>query len=303
MRNIKNWLGLFMLCAIPFMGRAQELNARITVNGDQVATTDQSIFTTLQNSLTEFVNTQKWTDATFSTNERIDCSMSIIVTEMDDTNFTSEIQVQARRPVYDSSYTTTIFNFRDQDLDFEYTLGETLDYNIYSLDNNLVATVVFYIYVILAMDFDSFALQGGSTYIQRAQEIVTMAQSQSSWSGWKAFESNQNRHALVTALQDNSSEAFRSLWYTYHRKGLDEMAANPDRGRTTIIEALPALQEVKSMRPTSVLLQMFSDSKLDEIIAIYTKATSQEKQDGYKLLSNVYPAQSSKLEDLKKTTN
>ena len=294
---------LIVLCLTSYMGKAQELNARITVNGDQVATTDQSIFTTLQNSLTELVNTHKWTNATFAVNERIDCSMTIIVTEMDETNFTSEIQVQARRPVFDSSYTTTIMNFRDQQLDFEYTEGETLEYNTYSLESNLVATVVFYVYVILALDFDSFALQGGTTYIDRAQDIVNRAQSESSWNGWKAFESSRNRHALITALQDNSSEAFRGLWYTYHRKGLDEMAANPDRGRTTIIEALPALEEVKSKRPTSVLLQMFSDAKLDEIVAIYSKATSQERQDGYKMLSNIFPSESTRLEGLKKTVN
>ena len=245
-----------MLCAAPFCGKAQELNARITVNGDKIATANKQIFTTLQNSLTEFVNNRKWTDATFAVNEKIDCTMTIIVNELDETNFKSEIQIQARRPVYNSSYTTTLLNFRDQQLDFEYTEGEPLDYNSNTLTSNLTATIVFYVYVILGLDFDSFAPKGGTTYIQQAQQIVNMAQSEMSWTGWKAFDSNQNRHAVATALQDNASDAFREMWYTYHRKGLDEMAANPDRGRTTIISALPALQEVKKARPTSVLLQM-----------------------------------------------
>ena len=151
----------------------------------------------------------------------------------------------------------------------------------------------------MGLDFDSFSPLGGTAYIQQAQQIVSLAQSQS-WSGWKAFDSNRNRHAVATALQDNASEAFRNLWYTYHRKGLDEMAANPDRGRTTIIEALPALQEVKKARPTSVLLQMFSDAKLDEIVLIYSKATTQEKQSGYKLLQEIYPTETTKLEALQK---
>lgn len=300
MRGIRQWISLGLLGLLPFMGEAQELNARITVNGEKVAVANKQIFTTLQNALTEFVNNRRWTDATFAVNEKIDCNMTIIVNEMDETTFKSEIQVQARRPVYNSSYTTTLLNFRDQELEFEYTEGEALDYNSNTLTNNLTATVVFYVYLILGLDFDSFALQGGNTYIQQAQQIVNLAQSEMGWTGWKAFDSNRNRHAVVTALQDNASEAFRQMWYTYHMKGLDEMAANADRGRTTIIEAISALQTVKQARPTSVLLQMFSDAKLDELIAIYSKATSQERQEGYKFLMDIYPAQSTRLEELKK---
>lgn len=300
MRGIRQWISLGLLGLLPFMGEAQELNARITVNGEKVAVANKQIFTTLQNALTEFVNNRRWTDATFAVNEKIDCNMTIIVNEMDETTFKSEIQVQARRPVYNSSYTTTLLNFRDQELEFEYTEGETLDYNSNTLTNNLTATVVFYVYLILGLDFDSFALQGSNTYIQQAQQIVNLAQSEMGWTGWKAFDSNRNRHAVVTALQDNASEAFRQMWYTYHMKGLDEMAANADRGRTTIIEAISALQTVKQARPTSVLLQMFSDAKLDELIAIYSKATSQERQEGYKFLMDIYPAQSTRLEELKK---
>lgn len=300
MRGIRQWISLGLLGLLPFVGEAQELNARITVNGEKVAVANKQIFTTLQNALTEFVNNRRWTDATFAVNEKIDCNMTIIVNEMDEMTFKSEIQVQARRPVYNSSYTTTLLNFRDQELEFEYTEGEALDYNSNTLTNNLTATVVFYVYLILGLDFDSFALQGGNTYIQQAQQIVNLAQSEMGWTGWKAFDSNRNRHAVVTALQDNASEAFRQMWYTYHMKGLDEMAANADRGRTTIIEAISALQTVKQARPTSVLLQMFSDAKLDELIAIYSKATSQERQEGYKLLMDIYPAQSTRLEELKK---
>lgn len=298
MNKLKGFLlGLALSCSCA--GMAQELNARITVNGDKIANANKSVFTTLQNALTEFINNRKWTDATFAVNERIDCSMTIIVNEMEESSFKGEIQVQARRPVYNSSYTTTLLNFRDQQFDFEYMEGEPLEYQENMLTGNLTATVVFYIYIILGLDFDSFSPLGGTAYIQQAQQIVSLAQSQS-WSGWKAFDSNRNRHAVATALQDNASEAFRNLWYTYHRKGLDEMAANADRGRTTIIEALPALQEVKKTRPTSVLLQMFSDAKLDEIVLIYSKATTQEKQSGYKLLQEIYPTETTKLEALQK---
>ncbi|MCC8197850.1 MAG: DUF4835 family protein [Tannerellaceae bacterium] len=282
-----------------FAGEAQEINARVTINGDKIQTTNTNLFTTLQNALTEFINNRRWTDATFSVNERIDCTMTIILDEMNDNSFTGEIQVQARRPVYNSSYTTTLLNFRDRQLNFEYTEYEPLEYSDQTLYNNLTATVMFYIYVILGLDFDSFSLKGGSVYYQQAQQIVNMAQSQGSWSGWRAFDTNTNRHAVITALTDNTSDTFRTMWYTYHRRGLDEMAANPDRGRTTIIEVLPALEQVKSTRPSSVVLQMFSDAKLDEIVAIYSRANTQEKQAGYKMLSNLYPAETTRIESMK----
>lgn len=282
------------------MSTVGELNARITINSDKVQGSDKQVFTTLQEALMEFVNNRRWTDATFGINERIDCSFTIIINEQTDNSFTGEIQVQASRPVYNSSYTTNLFNFRDTELNFEYTQFEPLEYTENTLNSNLTATIVYYIYIILGLDFDSFSPLGGRVYFDQAQQIVNMAQSQGSWNGWRAFEKDDNRHGLITALTDNTSETFRNFWYTYHRKGLDEMAGNPDRGRTTIIEALPALQEVKSVRPTSVLLRLFSDSKLDELVLIYSKATTQEKQAGYKMLFELYPTAGSRLESLQK---
>lgn len=298
--KIRNLFCSLLYCAVPFVANSQELNARITVNSDKIQGTNKSVFTTLQTSLTEFVNNRKWTDATFAVNERIDCSMTIIVNEQNDNTFSAEIQVQSRRPVYNSSYTTTLFNFRDTQFDFEYVEFEQLEFTGTSLTSNLTATIVYYIYIILGLDFDSFSPLGGKAYFEQAQQIVNMAQSQGTWNGWKAFDGNQNRHALITALTDNTSENFRNMWYTYHRKGLDEMAANPDRGRTTIIETLPLLEEVYKTRPTSVILQVYADTKLDELMSIYSKATSQEKQSALKLLSNIFPTQTKRLEALKK---
>ena len=302
--GIRKLLGLFLV-GIASWANAQlstvgELNARVTINSDKVQGLDKQVFTTLQEALMEFINNRRWTDATFGINERIDCSFTIIISEQTDNSFTGEIQVQASRPVYNSSYTTNLFNFRDTELNFEYTQFEPLEYTENTLNSNLTATIVYYIYIILGLDFDSFSPLGGRVYFDQAQQIVNLAQSQGSWNGWRAFEKDDNRHGLITALTDNASETFRNFWYTYHRKGLDEMAGNPDRGRTTIIEALPALQEVKSVRPTSVLLRLFSDSKLDELVLIYSKATTQEKQAGYKLLFELYPTAGSRLESLQK---
>ena len=297
--KIRNLFCSLLFCAVPFIANSQELNARITVNSDKIQGTNKSVFTTLQTSLTEFVNNRKWTDATFAVNERIDCSMTIIVNEQNDNTFSAEIQVQSRRPVYNSAYTTTLFNFRDTQFDFEYVEFEQLEFTGTSLSSNLTATIVYYIYIILGLDFDSFSLKGGVPYFQQAQQIVNMAQSESSWSGWKAFDSDRNKHALITALTDNTSDFFHELWYTYHRKGLDEMAANADRGRLTVISSLQGLKQIKEARPNSLLLQLFSDAKLDETVSIYSNASTQEKKEGYEMLKNLYPTEDARLSNLK----
>lgn len=308
MKKVKKLLGLVLLCILlPWAVNAQkagsmyELNAKVIVNSDKVQATNKQVFTTLQNALTEFLNNRRWTDATFAINERINCTFTIIVNEIvSDNSFKAELQIQSNRPVYNSSYTTTLLNFRDTQFDFDYVEYEPLEYNQNTLESNLTATLIFYVYTILGLDFDSFALNGGTAYFQQAQQIVSLAQSQAAWTGWKAFDSNQNRHAVATAFTENAGEGFRQMWYTYHLKGLDEMAANPDRGRTTIIESLPVLEKLKSARPTSVLLQIFSDTKLDEVVSIYSKATSQEKQEGYKLLFSLFPTAGTRLDALKK---
>jgi hypothetical protein len=280
--------------------QAQEINARITINSDKIQGTNKQVYTSLQNALMEFVNNRKWTDATFSENEKIDCTMTIVVNEHTGDNFKSEIQIQARRPVYNSGYTTTILNFQDRQLDFEYVEFSPLEYTSNTVESNLTATIVYYVYLIIGLDFDSFSPKGGTPFFQQAQQIVNLTQSQPGWNGWKAFENDRNRHAIITALTEASSDQFREMWYNYHRKGLDEMAANADRGRITIIESLPALEQLKSARPSSVLLQIFADSKLDEVVAVYSKANMQEKQAGFKMLSTLFPTASARLEALNK---
>ncbi|MDR1814898.1 MAG: DUF4835 family protein [Tannerella sp.] len=286
----------FLTC---ITGSAQELTATVTINSDKVQGTDKSIFQTLQTALIEFINNKKWSTASFSQNERIDCTFTIVVNSLENNKFSCEIQVQARRPVYNSAYTTTIFNIRDTEFDFEYTEYQQLEHTEETLDSNLTATIIYYIYMILGFDFDSFSPNGGKQFFQQAQQIVSLAQSNSQWNGWTAFANKRNRHALATALTENQGESFHTLWYAYHRKGLDEMAANADRGRANIIAALPALKTLKQARPTSPLLQLFTDCKLDETVLIYSKATVQEKQEGYKMFSELFPAASTRYASLK----
>lgn len=289
-------LALASLCQM----KAQELNARITINNSKIQGSNKQVFTDLESKLMALVNNRKWTDASFNINEKIDCTMTIIINEKDGDNFKAEMEVQARRPVYNSGYTTNLLNFRDTQLDFTFVEFSQLQYTENTLEDNLTATVIYYIYLILGLDFDSFSPRGGTAFFQQAMNIVNIAQSNTGWNGWKAFDSTRNRHAIITALTESSGEAMRDLWYTYHRKGLDEMAANADRGRTNILEAIPALEEYRKVRPTSILLQMFSDGKLDELISIYSKANMQEKQAGYTLLSTIFPTKGTLLEKLKK---
>jgi hypothetical protein len=278
---------------------SQELNAVLTINSDRIQGTNKQIFNTLQTALMEFINSRKWSTATFAQNERIDCNFTIVVNTQENNTFSCEIQVQARRPVYNSAYTTTIFNFRDTEFDFEYTEFEPLEYTENMLKSNLTATIIYYIYIILGVDFDSFSPGGGKEFFQQAMQIVTLAQSAPSWNGWKPFSGNKNRHALATALTENQGDVFHTLWYNYHRKGLDEMAANADRGRANIITALPDLKTLKEARPNSVLLQLFQDCKLDETVAVLSKATTQEKEEKYNFFTALYPAATSRFEKLK----
>ena len=281
--------------------KSQELNARITVNSDKITSTNKQVFTTLENALMEFVNTRKWTQASFSNNEKIDCSFNLIINEQsNETSFTAELQITARRPVYNSTYITSIFNHRDTEVNFEYMENTPIEYIENRLESNLVATLSFYAYLILGLDFDSFAPSGGNPYFRMAQQIATEAQSYSRFSGWTPFERSNSRHGIITALTDEALKPYRNFWYTYHRKGLDEMAANADRGRTNIVEALPVLKDIRDARPNTVLLSMFADTKLDELVNIYSKANMQEKKAGYDLLNSLYPSMSDRLAPLKK---
>ncbi|MDR2627846.1 MAG: DUF4835 family protein [Dysgonamonadaceae bacterium] len=289
------------LCLAAQTAASQELNAKVTVNSDKITGTNKQVFKTLENLLAEFLNTQKWTAATFATTERIDCTFNVIINQQsDETNFNAELQITARRPVYNSTYTTNLFNYRDPQWDFSYIEGSPIEYRENRLENNLVAVLSFYAYVILGFDFDSFAPLGGSACFRAALQIATEAQSQISWTGWTPFEKPNSRHGIISALTDEGLNIYRNFWYTYHRRGLDEMSANPDRGRTTIINALPALKEAREARPGTILLQLFSDCKIDELTGIYSKATAQEKAGGYELLTALFPTMSNRLDAIKK---
>jgi hypothetical protein len=281
--------------------QAQELNATVSVNSDRIQGTNKNVYTSMQRSLNQFINGTQWSTATFAPNERIDCTFSLTIMEQTtETSFKAELFIQARRPVYSSTYLTPLLNYRDQKLEFEYTENAPLEIVQTSITNNLVAVIVFYCNLILALDFDSFSPLGGSIFYRQALSVAMQAQSNSSWVGWSAFDDRKSRSSIINAYLDESVKPFREMWYTYHRKSLDEMAANPDRGRTTLLNAVPVLKDIRNVRNSEILLQMFSDCKLDEIVSVASKANAEEKKSVYDLLHSVFPASSMQLDPLKK---
>jgi len=296
----RHLLTLF-LSLVALAGYAQELNCRVEVNTSQLEGTNKSVFEALQNAVSEYVNTTKWTDAQFSANERIEATLFFNITKYDegDGRMEGTLQVQAIRPVYNSSYTTTLINFRDTKVDFTYSENEPLVYNEMNMESQLTAIVNFYVYLILAVDFDSFAPRGGDPYFERLATIVHQAQS-SGESGWKQFEDNKNRSAVLSAFTDPSTRAMRDLYYKYHLQGLDQMAVSPDKGRKAIDESLDILTDIYKVAPMSVGLSMFKDAKLDELVNIYSKAPQEEREHAYKVLTPLYPTDLDRLERIKR---
>ena len=247
--HLKYFIVFIMLIFGIKASNAQELNCQVEVNSSKIEGTDKSVFTTLQEAITEYFNTHKWTNAQFSVNEKIDCRFFLTVNERDGDKFKCDIQVQLSRPVYNSSYTTTLLNFRDTKVEFDYQENEPLIFSENSMESNLTAILNFYAYLFLALDFDSFSLNGGQAYYDKAASIVQMAQS-SGEVGWKAFEDSKNRSAVLSAYTDGNTKGIRTLIYNYHRKGLDEMATSPDKGRAMITESLEEIKIISSLWTT-----------------------------------------------------
>lgn len=293
-----------MAVVAPSMAGAQELNCNVEVNSDKVSNANKEIFTTLQQAIADYMNTNKWTDAQFSANEKIECKLFLTISTYNDgTNrMTGDLQVQSTRPVYNSSYTTTIINFKDTKIDFAYQENQPLVFSEQDMQDNLTAILNFYAYMILAMDFDTFSPQGGTPYYEKAANVVRMAQS-SGETGWKAFEDTKNRSAVLSAFTDKSTSGIRDVLYQYHRQGLDQMVVSVDKGRATITQALATLKKVYDVVPMSVCLSMFKDAKLDELVNIYSKANATEKQTVYEYLYPLYPTETSRLNKIKEESS
>ena len=281
---------------------AQELQARVTVNHSQIQGTDASVFDDIQQTLEQFINDRQWTSLQFQKNERIVCNFNITVTKYDQSSnlFTCTALIQANRPVYNSAYTTTLYNNKDGDFNFEYAQFDQLNFNEEMVDNQLTALIAYYAYLIIGLDLDSFSPMGGEDILQRCLNLVNNAQNLN-FTGWKAFDNDRNRFAIINDYMDGAMKPFRQLQYDYYRTGLDEMANNADRGRTNISTAIQThLKKVHEDKPLSMLPQIWTDFKKDELSNIYKgKGTQKEKESVYGILFSINASQNNFWEKIK----
>ena len=293
---------LFVTCMVLSPAQkviAQELEAKVVVNYSKIQGTNTSVFTTLQDAMTDFLNTRKWSNAQYTTREKIACSFNLIVNEYsDDGRFGCNLMVQANRPVYNASYNTTVFSFNDNPVAFYYIEHDKLEFSDDIVDNNLTAVLAYYAYLIIGLDMDTFAPKGGTDILNKAENVVNNAQMLGE-DGWKAFGDSKNRHALINDYMNGAMEPYRQLLYDYHRKGLDEMAQNAERGRSNITTSLPLLEKAKQDKPMSILPQLFTEIKKDELINVYSKGTSKEKEEVNRILCLVNPSLTSDWDKIK----
>ena len=293
------WLLFVILCS--FRLYAQELNAKVTINHSQIQGTDVSVFETLQQSLEQFVNERQWTDFQFQKHERITCNFNITITKYDKmaNRFEASAMIQANRPVYQSTYTTTLYNNKDADFNFDYAQFDQLNFQEDFVDNQLTALFAYYAYLIIGLDLDSFSPMGGTDVLHRCLNLVNNTQNLG-FPGWKAFETSRNRYTIINDYLDEGMKPLRQLQYDYYRNGLDEMANNVERGRANITMALNNLKEAHENKPLSLLPQIWTDYKRDELASIYHgKGTQKEKEQVYNLLFSINASQSNAWDKIK----
>ena len=281
---------------------AQELQVKVNINHSQIQGTDASVFENLQQTMEQFLNERSWTDLQFQKNECIQASLNITVNKYnrDENRFECTALIQANRPVFNSAYTTTLYNNKDANFNFDFQQFDQLNFVEENVDNQLTALLAYYAMLIIGLDLDSFAPMGGTDVLQRCLVLVNNAQNLG-FPGWKSFEDNRNRFAIINDYLDEAMKPFRQLQYDYYRKGLDEMANNAERGRTEISTAIEDdLQKAHQDKPLSLLPQIWTDYKKDELANIYKgKGTQKEKQRIYDILMGLNASQNNSWEAIK----
>jgi hypothetical protein len=276
---------------------AQELNCQVSVLTPSIQASDKSIYEKIQTDLRDMLNSKKWTNDEFLNQERIECNMVITISERLSDDFKANIQIQSRRPVYHSSYNSALFNHKDDDFTFRYVQDQLIDFDESNVTSNLTAVVAYYAYLIIGLDYDSYAPQGGTPYYAKAQTIVNNAQNLPD-KGWKAFENTKNRYWIVENLLDVSFKPLRSFMYAYHRQGFDRFSDNIVEARAEITNNLQQLKAVYNDKPNSLIMQLFFNAKCDELINLYSQATQQEKVKAVEVFSLVDPANQLKYQGI-----
>ena len=292
----------WMLGASLCPAQGQELNARVNIDRSQVSNTKGEVFDALQKTMADFLNNHKWTELTFRDNEKIQCTFNLTVSPYSDTDnsFVCSLLLSSTRPVYGSSYTTTGYSVKDPQFTFTFKEHDQLEFNINNIDNNLVALLAYYAYVIIGMDMDTMAPKGGTPYLQTAEQIVQAGQALD-FPGWKAFDDSKNRFGLLNDYMDGAMESMRQFEYVYHRKGLDRMATAPDSARAAIAEGLELLREAHQAKTMSQVPQLFTEYKREELLNIFAdKGTKEEREKAYEILFAIDASQNESWKKLKK---
>lgn len=295
---LKSLLLLLLLYWAPV--GAQDLNCRVGILSPQIQAPEKvRVFGTLQRAITSFLNNRKWSNDQIQAAERIECSLIMNVTNWDgSSNYSCTATIQSSRPVYGASYSTTVLNMNDRQWNFNYTEGQPLEFSENATNLELTNLLAYYAYIIVGMDYDTFSLQGGSPYFLKAQAIDNLSQGSSS-KGWRAFDDLRNRYWLIDNMMSPELGPFREAIYVYHRKGLDQMSANPDKGRAEISAILPDIKNAQNAKPNSMLSQLFFLAKGDELLRIFAQSTDlQEKNNAVSLLSEIDPSNSSKYQQI-----
>lgn len=295
MRNIVQIL--FFLFAIIQLN-AQELNCTVTINSDKVPGSNKQIFTTLENSLNDFINQTRWTGYNYRDQERINCNMSVIIDEQNGSSFKGSIQIQSSRPVYNSNYSTPVFNFKDTNFSFQYLEFEPLVYNSTTFESNLVSMMTYYAYVIIGMDADTFSQYGGIPFFTKAQDVLAQAQ-QGGYKGWNQADGSRTRFSLTDNILSPTYKEFHTAMYQYHIHGLDLMSKDTKTAKGNIAEAIGVLKTLYNARPNAFLLRVFMDSKSDEIVEIFSDGPRYETLDLKEDLIRISPLNAEKWNSIK----
>ena len=301
---IKNKALLTVILMLAVLGiNAQELQVKVNVNHSKIQGTDASVFENLQQTMEQFMNERTWTELQFQKNERIQVNLNITVNKYNrnENHFECTALIQANRPVYNSTYISTLYNNRDDNFNFDFQQFDQLNFAEENIDNQLTALLAYYAMLMIGLDLDSFSPMGGTDVLQRCLVLVNNAQNLG-FPGWKSFEDNRNRFAIINDYLDEAMKPFRQLQYDYYRKGLDEMANNAERGRSEISAALENdLQKAHQDKPLSLLPQIWTAYKKDELANIYKgKGTQKEKQRIYDLLMAMNASQNNSWEKITK---
>lgn len=297
MNKILSFLFLMLLTR----GYSQELNCQVTIVTNiktEVTSAEKELFDQIKQVVSDLMNNTKWTEEKFKVEERINCQLQLQINTINNGNFTGSIQVQSSRPVYNSSYNTTLFNFQDDNLEFTYSRNTVVLYAKNQFRDNLSSILAFYAYYIIALDFDSFSPQGGTKYFQEAQQIVSNAQT-SSGKGWKSSETGKkNRYWLVENAMQQLFEPLRECYYEYHRLGMDHLYDKPDEAKQAIYTALDKLSKIAAARPNSINIINFAYCKMNELKSLYALSKPEEKTQIVTVLKKIDPANSSKYEEI-----